>query len=145
MALLFADSCTVALTSFISPYRADRLLARELHKKRGIPFIEVYVQVPLAVAEARDPKGLYVKARKGEISDFTGVSAPYEEPEAAEVVVRNGDITVEEAVRQIVGVLEERGLWTRESGVEGVGSGTEEKVKEESEGRKEATSVIGGA
>lgn len=110
VAVLFADSCTIALTSFISPYRADRLLARTLHNARSIPFLEIYVHVPIEVAEARDPKGLYAKARRGEIQNFTGVSAPYEEPEGAEIVIKNGEIGVEDAVRQIVAVLEEKGL-----------------------------------
>lgn len=110
VALLFADSCTIALTSFISPYRSDRLLARALHNERSIPFVEVYVHVPLSVAEERDPKGLYAKARKGEIKDFTGVSAPYEEPENAEVVVKTAETSVEEAVKQIFIYLEEKGL-----------------------------------
>lgn len=110
VALLFADSCTIALTSFISPYRSDRLLARALHNERSIPFVEVYVHVPLSVAEERDPKGLYAKARKGEIKDFTGVSAPYEEPENAEVVVKTAETSVEEAVKQIAIYLEGKGL-----------------------------------
>lgn len=110
VAFLFADSCTIALTSFISPYRSDRLLARSLHNERSIPFIEVYVHVPLSVAEERDPKGLYAKARKGEIKEFTGVSAPYEEPESAEVVVKTAETSVEEAVKQIALYLEEKGL-----------------------------------
>ena len=110
VALLFSDSCTVALTSFISPYRSDRATARELHASRSIPFIEVYVHVPLAIAESRDPKGLYAKARKGEIKDFTGVSAPYEEPENAEIVIKSGEKSVEEEVIQIVQYLEEKGL-----------------------------------
>ena len=110
---MFADSCTIALTSFISPYRADRLLARALHEARSIPFIEIYIHVPLAVAEERDPKGLYAKARRGEIKDFTGISAPYEDPEKAEVVVKSGETGVEEAVAQIVSYLVENGLLER--------------------------------
>ena len=110
VALLFSDSCTATLTSFISPYRADRALARKVHEDRNIPFIEIYIHVPLEVAEARDPKGLYKKARAGELKDFTGVSAPYEEPENAEVVVRNGELAIEDAVKQIVAALEEKGL-----------------------------------
>lgn len=113
VALLFADSCTITLTSFISPYRADRLLARALHEARSISFIEVYIQVPLSVAEERDPKGLYAKARKGEIKEFTGVSAPYEEPEKAEIVVNSGETGVEEAVAQIVVYMKEKGLLER--------------------------------
>ena len=113
VALLFSDSCTAALTSFISPYRSDRATARELHVSRSIPFIEIYVHIPLAVAESRDPKGLYAKARKGEIKEFTGVSAPYEEPENAEIVIKSGENSVEEEVVQIVKYLEENGLLVR--------------------------------
>jgi len=110
VALLFADSCTVALTSFISPYRKDRAVARRLHEERGLPFVEVYVQVSVEEAERRDPKGLYKKARTGEIKEFTGVSAPYEEPENAEVVIRSGEQGVEEAVKVILRYLDEKGL-----------------------------------
>ena len=84
---MFADSSTIAITSFISPYRADRDVARQLHaaspdsKEEPIPFIEVFVDVPLEVAEQRDPKGLYKKARAGEIKEFTGISAPYRSEE----------------------------------------------------------------
>ena len=67
VAKLFADACALTITSFISPYRSDRDFARELHEKAGIPFIEVYVDAPLEVAETRDPKGLYKKARAGEL------------------------------------------------------------------------------
>lgn len=77
-----------------------------MHVSQSIPFIEIYVHVPLSVAESRDPKGLYAKARKGEIKEFTGVSAPYEEPEDAEIVVKSGDTGVEEAVVQILDYLE---------------------------------------
>ena len=75
-----------------------------------MPFVEVWVDVSVEEAERRDPKGLYKKAREGVIKEFTGVSAPYEEPEAAEVVVRSGETSVEEAVVQIVEYLEGRGL-----------------------------------
>ncbi|KAL8827240.1 MAG: hypothetical protein Q9191_003310 [Dirinaria sp. TL-2023a] len=110
VALLFADSCTVALTSFISPYRKDRELARKLHEDRGLAFVEVYVQIAVEEAEKRDPKGLYKKARAGEIKEFTGVSAPYEEPENAEIVIRSGETGVEEGVKQILKYLDEKGL-----------------------------------
>lgn len=106
VAKLFADSCTIALTSFISPYRADRDSARELHKKAGLPFVEVFVDIPVEVAEQRDPKGLYKKARAGEIKEFTGISAPYEAPENAEIHIQNDKLTVEEAVQQVVEYLE---------------------------------------
>lgn len=117
MAKLFADSSTIALTSFISPYRADRKSARDLHAAASqrndevsIPFIEVFVDIPIEEAEKRDPKGLYKKARAGEIKDFTGVSAPYEKPESPEITVRTDLLSVEESVTEIVKYLEENGL-----------------------------------
>jgi len=120
---LFADSATISLASFISPYKADRELARELHAvkgphaddKEGLPFVEVYVDVPVEVAEKRDPKGLYAKARAGIIKEFTGISAPYEAPENPEIHLKNTDLSVEEAVAQIVRYLEEKGLLARPS------------------------------
>ncbi|KAI9722340.1 MAG: hypothetical protein M1812_001812 [Candelaria pacifica] len=117
VAKLFADSSTIALTSFISPYRADRKIARDLHAansqsngETSIPFIEVFVDIPIEEAEKRDPKGLYKKARAGEIKDFTGVSAPYEKPEQPEITVRTDQLSVEEAVVVIVKYLEANGL-----------------------------------
>lgn len=98
---LFADSCTICLTSFISPYRVDRDRARELHKESGLRFIEVFVDVPLEVAEQRDPKGLYKKAREGIIKDFTGISAPYEPPLSPELHLRTDLKTVEECAEII--------------------------------------------
>ncbi|KAI1840980.1 hypothetical protein JX265_010452 [Neoarthrinium moseri] len=114
VAKLFADSSTIALTSFISPYRADRLVARELHAAQQgddepLPFIEVYVEVPIEVAEQRDPKGLYKKARAGEIKEFTGISAPYEAPENPEIVIKTHEKSVEECVAQIVEWLQAKG------------------------------------
>lgn len=99
------------MTSFISPYRADRKFARDLHISAGqdgdaaIPFIEVFIEIPIDVAEQRDPKGLYKKARAGEIKDFTGISAPYEEPDNAEIHIRSDKVSVEEAVAQIIEYL----------------------------------------
>ncbi|KAI2616552.1 Adenylylsulfate kinase-domain-containing protein [Hypoxylon sp. NC1633] len=123
VAKLFADSSTVAITSFISPFRADRQLARDLHSPSSsaqggssgdgddpIPFVEVYVDVPIEVAEQRDPKGLYKKARAGEIKEFTGISSPYEAPENPEIVIKTHENTVEECVAQIMAWLEEKGL-----------------------------------
>lgn len=118
VAVLFADSCTIALTSFISPYKKDRGLARELHQKRGLGFVEVYVNCSVEEAEKRDPKGLYRKAREGVIKDFTGVSAPYEVPEHAEIVIDSATTGVEEAVRQIVEYLEEKSMLTKEKAAE---------------------------
>ena len=116
MAKLFADSSTIVLTAFISPYRADRKIARDLHKIAGqgrdgsIPFIEVFVEVPVEVAEKRDPKGLYKKARAGEIPNFTGISAPYEEPESAEIHIRSDQLSVEESVLKIMEYLQSKEL-----------------------------------
>lgn len=108
VAKLFNDSCCVTLTSFISPYKQDRQLARELHEKDGLPFIEVYVDVPVDVAEKRDPKGLYKKAREGIIKEFTGISAPYEAPEKAEIHLKNFDDTsIEESADKILQYLSE--------------------------------------
>ncbi|RPD78599.1 adenylylsulfate kinase [Lentinus tigrinus ALCF2SS1-7] len=105
---LFADSCCITLTAFISPYRADRAVARELHEKAGLSFVEVFVDAPLSVVEQRDPKGLYKKARAGEIKDFTGISAPYEAPEAPEVHIKTDECDVTEAVRRITAYLSEK-------------------------------------
>ncbi|KAK5006185.1 Adenylyl-sulfate kinase, partial [Cryomyces antarcticus] len=115
VAKLFADSSTIALTSFISPYRADRAIARELHADtknvdEPLPFIEVFVDIPVEEAEKRDPKGLYKKARAGEIKEFTGISAPYEEPEHPEIHIRSDKVSVEEAVVQITKYLQDKGL-----------------------------------
>ena len=76
VAKLFVDASVLTLTAFISPYHADRDQVREIHEKAGVPFIEVYVEAPLEVCEKRDTKGLYKKARAGEIEEFTGISAP---------------------------------------------------------------------
>ena len=119
VAKLFADSCTIAITSFISPYRKDREMARKLHEgaergDQGLGFIEVWVDCPVEVAEQRDPKGLYKKARTGEIKEFTGVSAPYEAPQAAEVHVRSDIENVEQSVQKVVEFLEGSGYLTKE-------------------------------
>ncbi|KAI0743937.1 adenylylsulfate kinase [Daedaleopsis nitida] len=105
---LFADACAITLTAFISPYRADRAVARELHEKAGLAFLEVFVDAPLSVVESRDPKGLYKKARAGEIKDFTGISAPYEAPESPEIHIKTDECDVTEAVRRITAYLTEK-------------------------------------
>ncbi|WWC63308.1 adenylylsulfate kinase [Kwoniella dejecticola CBS 10117] len=112
VSLLFSLSSTIAITAFISPYISDRELARSLHEKHSsaIPFIEVYVDAPLEVVESRDPKGLYKKARAGEIKDFTGISAPYEAPAKPEIHIRTDQVHVAGAVEIIVKYLEEKGL-----------------------------------
>jgi adenylylsulfate kinase len=108
VAKLFADAGTFALTAFISPYREDRDRIRET-AARPDDFVEVFVYCPLDVCEERDPKGLYKKARAGEIPEFTGISAPYEEPVAAELVVDTAEYSLEECVELVLKHLVERG------------------------------------
>lgn len=103
VAKLFVDAGIVVITAFISPYRADREMARRLFKPGE--FIEVYVKCPLHECERRDPKGLYRKARSGQISNFTGITAPYEEPVEPEVVVETHKSNVEDAVEQIISYI----------------------------------------
>jgi len=112
VAKLFADSGCVSLTSFISPYRADRDLCRALHEESDLRFIEVFVDTPLELCEQRDPKGLYKKARAGEIKGFTGIDDPYEAPDKPELTLETAEASVDECVRfclerlQSLGVLE---------------------------------------
>jgi bifunctional enzyme CysN/CysC len=103
VAALFADAGMIAITAFISPYRADRQRAREAAKGA---FHEIYVEADVATCESRDPKGLYKKARSGEIAEFTGVSAPYEPPEAAELVVDTKKLSVADSVRKVLDYIE---------------------------------------
>ena len=97
VAALMADAGVVALASLVSPFRADRAAARAAHESRGLRFLEVWVSTPLEECEQRDTKGLYAKARAGEIPDFTGVGQPYEEPEAPDLEVRFGEDLAESA------------------------------------------------
>ena len=106
VAKLMMDAGTISLTAFISPYRADRRRCREIAPEGQ--FIEIFCQCSLEECERRDPKGLYKKARAGEIAEFTGVSAPYEEPEAPEITVRTDAASPAECVQQIVAYLEEQ-------------------------------------
>jgi bifunctional enzyme CysN/CysC len=108
VARLFADAGTIAIASLVSPYVSDRTAAREAHDQLELDFLEVFVDTPLEECERRDPKGLYAKARSGEISDFTGIDDPYEAPEAADIVVHGA--TIEEAVAAIVARLEDLGV-----------------------------------
>jgi adenylylsulfate kinase len=107
VAKLFTDSGVLVFSSFISPYRADRDAVRAIMGKGD--FVEVYVAASLETCEKRDVKGLYAKARSGEIPEFTGISAPYEEPERAELVLDTDALSVEESVDQIVAYLEDTG------------------------------------
>jgi adenylylsulfate kinase len=107
VAKLFTDAGVIAITSFISPYKKDRDAVRALNKPGE--FIEVYVNVSLAAAEQRDPKGLYKKARAGQIKGFTGIDDPYEAPENAEIVIDTEKMKPEQAAERILTYLEERG------------------------------------
>ena len=105
VAKLMADAGTVVITSFISPYRIDRRLARQIALQAGAEFVEIFVNAPLAVCEERDPKGLYEKARSGLLKGFTGVDAPYEPPEDPEIVVHTHEQSPQESVDQILDEL----------------------------------------
>jgi len=109
---LFCDTGIIALSSFISPYRADRNMVRELHESAGMAFIEVFVDCPLDEAERRDPKGLYKKARAGEIKGFTGIDDPYEAPENPEIHLHSHEMSVQDELDVILAELEKRQLLT---------------------------------
>lgn len=107
LAALFVDAGAIVLTAFISPFRADRDAART---RLGASFVEVFVDPGLAVCEARDPKGLYRKARAGDLPDFTGIGSPYEPPDAPELRLDTGVEAVEVAVARVLALLHDRGL-----------------------------------
>ena len=107
---LFVDGGVIVLSSFISPYVADRQIVRGLHEADNMPFIEVFVDCSLEAAEERDPKGLYKKARAGEIKNFTGIDDPYEAPESPEVHLQTDQQSLEEEVGSLLHLLEQRGL-----------------------------------
>ena len=110
VARLFADAGVVALVPLISPYRAGREYARALHEAAGLAFVEVYVDTPLEVCEARDPKGLYAQARAGAITGFTGIDDPYEPPLMAELVILTAEVSSTDAARRIVTLLSAAGV-----------------------------------
>ena len=107
---LFVDGGVIVLSSFISPYLVDRQIVRELHEADNMPFIEVFVDCSLEAAEERDPKGLYKKARAGEIKNFTGIDDPYEAPEAPEVHLHTDQQSLGEEVEHLLDLLEKQGL-----------------------------------
>ena len=109
-AKLFADAGNVCVTAFISPYRSDREMVRKILEPGQ--FVEVYVNAPLEVCEERDPKGLYARARANQIKDFTGISAPYEAPERAELELATDQLTVAESVARIIEYLNQGGAGT---------------------------------
>jgi len=104
---LMADAGLVVLTAFISPFRAERELARD---RIGDQFIEVHVDVPLAVAEERDPKGLYAKARAGDLANFTGIDSPYEPPGNPDLVIDTETRSVDECAHSVIEFLAENGV-----------------------------------
>lgn len=108
VAQLFADSASICLTAFISPYRADRDQARALLESGR--FIEVFVATSLEECERRDPKGLYKKARAGQIPEFTGISAPYEAPEAAELVLQTEGRSIDDCADDVIAYLRTKGF-----------------------------------
>jgi bifunctional enzyme CysN/CysC len=108
VARLFADAGLVVIVSLISPYRQERRMARDLVAAGGFKFIEVFIDTPLAVAEQRDPKGLYKKARRGELANFTGIDSPYEAPEHAELRLKGGEGTPESAASALLEYLRAR-------------------------------------
>lgn len=110
VAKLFADSGVVCLTSFISPFSKDREMAREIHEQSGLLFIECFVDTPLEVCEKRDVKGLYRRARAGQIKGFTGIDMPYEAPDCPDLLIKAGKDTIKDCVQQVVELLRERGV-----------------------------------
>lgn len=110
VAKLFADAGLVCIASFISPYSRDRLNARKIHEAAGLPFFEVFIDAPLDVCEQRDVKGLYKRARAGEIRGFTGIDSEYEKPEAPELVLKTDSCSVNECIQQLLDLLQERDI-----------------------------------
>lgn len=104
---LMLDAGLIVGTAFISPFIADRAQAKAL---AGDAFIEVFVDTPLAICEQRDPKGLYKKARSGEISHFTGISSPYEAPVAPDIQLQTAALSIEQAARKVLEFLQQRGI-----------------------------------
>jgi adenylyl-sulfate kinase len=104
VAALMADAGVIALVSLVSPVRADRAAARAAHEHRGLRFVEAWVSTPLEECERRDPKGLYAKARAGEIPDFTGIGQPYEAPESPDLELAPGE-SLESAVERVLAAL----------------------------------------
>src|ERR1700682_1547237 len=112
VAKLFADAGVITMTSFISPYRKDRDVVRALHVEGKLPFIEIHIATPIETCEQRDPKGLYKKARAGQLKGFTGIDDPYEAPDKPEILVETEKHKPEEAAALILGYLEKGGYLT---------------------------------
>ncbi|GIY62678.1 hypothetical protein CDAR_9111 [Caerostris darwini] len=110
VAKLFADSGVVALSSFISPFGKDRNQARQIHEDAGLTFLECFVDTPLEVCEKRDVKGLYKKARAGEIKGFTGIDSSYEKPDEPDIHIKAGELSVQDSVQKVIKLLLDRGI-----------------------------------
>ncbi len=110
VAKLFADAGVLTMTSFISPYRKDRDVVRALHAEAKLPFIEVHLATPIETCEQRDPKGLYKKARAGQLKGFTGVDDPYEAPLQPEITIDATSTSPQEAALQLMNYLEKQGM-----------------------------------
>lgn len=110
VARLFADAGVITLTSFVSPYRADRAVVRSLHEAATMPFFEVFVDTPVATCEGRDPKGLYKRARAGEITNFTGVNDPYESPETPELALKTTEMPADACAEAVMALLRREGV-----------------------------------
>ncbi len=109
---LLMQAGVITITAFISPFIKDRQIVRDLVEEGE--FIEVYCQTPLDICEERDPKGLYKKARSGEIPEFTGISSPYEEPEQPEITLQTGENTIEECAHQVIEYLKSHKIFEQE-------------------------------
>jgi adenylylsulfate kinase len=110
VAKLFADAGVLTMTSFISPYRKDRDQVRTIHDAGKLPFVEIHVNTPIETCEGRDPKGLYKKARAGQIKNFTGIDDPYEAPNSPELMLDTTHVSPQQAVVLIVEYLQKRGI-----------------------------------
>jgi adenylylsulfate kinase len=110
VAKLFGDAGTISLSSFISPYKGDRDEVRALHEAAGLSFVEVFVDCSLSCAETRDPKGLYKKARAGEIKNFTGIDDPYEAPVNPEIHLKTDEMSLEQEVAIVIDYLVRNGI-----------------------------------
>ncbi len=105
MAKLFADAGLIVMSAFISPFRSDRKMVRDLVEEKE--FVEVYISTPLSTCEQRDPKGLYKKARSGQIKNFTGIDSEYEAPVSAEVTLNTAELNVDECVERVISYLKQ--------------------------------------
>lgn len=110
VAKLFADSGVVCICSFVSPFAEDRDMARKIHKDADLKFLEIFIDTPLAVCESRDVKGLYKKARDGQIQGFTGVTQAYEAPEHPDLVVKTEGLSIRESTLNVIQLLEQHNI-----------------------------------